>query len=218
MVLHRNWVHFSWETRTLKSLSTNSLGIRVCAFKLFDIVLFLCLLYQLAIFFILIIFLRHFLCCYIAANILFLEAPVGVGFSYTNKSSDLKELGDRVTADDSHAFLLQWFKRFPSFESHDFYITGESYAGIYYKHISLPFLEKCAFPKTLRVTSRNALFCEKYRWIRWVIACICFLIWIFSCARISGHYVPQLSELIFERNKVASKETYINFKGFMVIF
>ncbi|KAI3849321.1 hypothetical protein MKW92_002907 [Papaver armeniacum] len=94
-----------------------------------------------------------------AANILFLEAPVGVGFSYTNKSSDLKELGDRVTADDSHAFLLQWFKRFPNFKSHDFYITGESYAG---------------------------------------------------------HYVPQLSELIFERNKVASKETYINFKGFMI--
>ncbi|KAI3922899.1 hypothetical protein MKW98_007030 [Papaver atlanticum] len=94
-----------------------------------------------------------------AANILFLEAPVGVGFSYTNKSTDLKELGDRVTADDSHAFLLQWFKRFPNFKSHDFYITGESYAG---------------------------------------------------------HYVPQLSELIFERNKAASKETYMNFKGFMI--
>lgn len=61
---------------------------------------------------------------------LFLEAPVGVGFSYTNKSKDLYMLGDRVTAEDSHAFLMGWFKRFPSFKSHDFYLAGESYAGI----------------------------------------------------------------------------------------
>jgi serine carboxypeptidase-like clade 2 len=33
---------------------------------------------------------------------------------------------------------------------------------------------------------------------------------------VSGHYIPQLSELIFEKNKKASKENYINFKGFMV--
>lgn len=34
----------------------------------------------------------------------------------------------------------------------------------------------------------------------------------------TGHYVPQLSELIFDRNQNLSKENYINFKGFMVSF
>ncbi|KAJ0967054.1 hypothetical protein J5N97_023971 [Dioscorea zingiberensis] len=93
------------------------------------------------------------------ANLLFLESPVGVGFSYTNTSSDLLHLGDSITANDSHAFLVNWFKRFPQFKSHDFYIAGESYAG---------------------------------------------------------HYVPQLSEKIFDANKEDSPENYINFKGFMI--
>lgn len=62
-------------------------------------------------------------------NLLFLEAPVGVGFSYTNRSSDLRRLGDRVTAQDSYSFLLNWLNKFPEFKSRDFYIAGESYAG-----------------------------------------------------------------------------------------
>jgi len=62
-------------------------------------------------------------------NLLFLEAPVGVGFSYANRTADLRRLGDRVTAQDSYGFLLSWLDRFPEFKSRDFYIAGESYAG-----------------------------------------------------------------------------------------
>ncbi|XP_026408231.1 serine carboxypeptidase-like 34 [Papaver somniferum] len=65
------------------------------------------------------------------ANLLFLESPVGVGFSYTNTSADIKTLGDSVTAKDSYTFLLKWFERFPHFKSHDFFLAGESYAGHY---------------------------------------------------------------------------------------
>ncbi|XLU27866.1 hypothetical protein S245_063932, partial [Arachis hypogaea] len=39
------------------------------------------------------------------ANILFLESPVGVGFSYSNTSSDYDQLGDQKTANDAYTFL-----------------------------------------------------------------------------------------------------------------
>ncbi|EXC33986.1 Serine carboxypeptidase-like 34 [Morus notabilis] len=64
-----------------------------------------------------------------AANLLFLEAPVGVGFSYTNTTLD--NLGDNITAWDSHTFLLNWLKRFPQYKYSEFYISGESYGGHY---------------------------------------------------------------------------------------
>ncbi|CAL4907214.1 unnamed protein product [Urochloa decumbens] len=93
-----------------------------------------------------------------AANILFLDSPAGVGFSYTNTSSDLYTSGDRRTAHDSYTFLVRWFERFPQYKYRDFYIAGESYAG---------------------------------------------------------HYVPELSQLVYRKNK-GVKKPRINFKGFMV--
>ncbi|CAO2823807.1 unnamed protein product [Amaranthus hypochondriacus] len=65
------------------------------------------------------------------ANMLFLESPVGVGFSYTLNSSDFVNLGDDFTANDSYEFLHKWFLKFPSYRNRTFYIAGESYAGKY---------------------------------------------------------------------------------------
>ncbi|TKW14267.1 hypothetical protein SEVIR_5G157200v4 [Setaria viridis] len=65
------------------------------------------------------------------ANLLFLESPVGVGFSYTNTTSDLDNIDDRFVAKDTYTFLVNWFNKFPQYKSHDFYISGESYAGHY---------------------------------------------------------------------------------------
>lgn len=106
-----------------------------------------------------------FLCCVCisfhesAANLLFLESPVGVGFSYTNTSEDIRQLGDAITAEDSYNFLINWFQRFPQYKSHDFYIAGESYAGslaaptLYlptnYKTFSSPHMIDYAFGTTL---------------------------------------------------------------------
>ncbi|OVA10301.1 Peptidase S10 [Macleaya cordata] len=65
------------------------------------------------------------------ANVLFLDSPVGVGFSYSNNSKDLLDNGDERTAKDSLAFLSNWLERFPEYKGRDFYISGESYAGHY---------------------------------------------------------------------------------------
>ncbi|KAL8097057.1 hypothetical protein AgCh_030232 [Apium graveolens] len=64
------------------------------------------------------------------ANVLFLESPAGVGFSYSNRTSDYAT-GDKKTAEDSYTFLINWLERFPEYKTRDFFITGESYAGHY---------------------------------------------------------------------------------------
>ncbi|XP_010273635.1 PREDICTED: serine carboxypeptidase 24-like [Nelumbo nucifera] len=90
------------------------------------------------------------------ANILFLESPVGVGFSYTNTSSDLKHSGDRRTAREAFVFMVRWMERFPQYKYRDFYIAGESYAGHYVpqlakkiydynKNLSKPFINLKGF-------------------------------------------------------------------------
>ncbi|GFQ00390.1 serine carboxypeptidase 1 [Phtheirospermum japonicum] len=64
------------------------------------------------------------------ANIIYLDSPVGVGFSYSANTSYYVNR-DLQTAAETHLFLLKWFERFPEFNANPFYIAGESYAGIY---------------------------------------------------------------------------------------
>ncbi|PON67251.1 Serine carboxypeptidase-like [Parasponia andersonii] len=65
------------------------------------------------------------------ANTLYLETPVGVGFSYSTNSSSYVAVGDEATARDNLVFLQRWFKKFPHYKNRDLFLTGESYAGHY---------------------------------------------------------------------------------------
>ncbi|GLJ12192.1 hypothetical protein SUGI_0186370 [Cryptomeria japonica] len=65
------------------------------------------------------------------ANVVFLDSPIGVGFSYSNTTSDYDIGGDQMTAQYNYIFLLNWFERYPQYKHRDFYIAGESYAGNY---------------------------------------------------------------------------------------
>ncbi|KAL2321881.1 hypothetical protein Fmac_026260 [Flemingia macrophylla] len=74
------------------------------------------------------------------ANVLFLESPAGVGFSYSNTTSDYEKAGDKSTAKDAYVFLINWLERFPQYKNRDFYITGESYAGHYVPQLAYTIL------------------------------------------------------------------------------
>lgn len=67
------------------------------------------------------------------ASVIFLEQPVGVGYSYADKSS---VSSTKQAAEDVSAFLELFFTKFQSFSTHDFHIAGESYAGHYIPNIA----------------------------------------------------------------------------------
>ncbi|EOD14680.1 hypothetical protein EMIHUDRAFT_461557 [Emiliania huxleyi CCMP1516] len=68
-------------------------------------------------------------------NLVALESPAGVGFSYcaAMKAGGSCSNTDVSTARAAHAGLQDFFsaKKFPELAANDFYITGESYAGVY---------------------------------------------------------------------------------------
>ncbi|KAJ9169841.1 hypothetical protein P3X46_017990 [Hevea brasiliensis] len=64
------------------------------------------------------------------SNIIYLDSPAGVGLSYSKNETDYIT-GDVKTALDSHIFLLRWFELYPEYLSNPFFISGESYAGVY---------------------------------------------------------------------------------------
>lgn len=82
------------------------------------------------------------------ANLLFLESPVGVGFSYSNTTSDYDTNGDIKTAEDNYVFLLNWLERFPEYKGRDFYISGESYAGHYVPQLAHAILQHNTKPNS----------------------------------------------------------------------
>ena len=67
-----------------------------------------------------------------AANMVYLESPGDVGFSYIDSKLDYElYINDDIAAQDNLQALLSFFKKFPSMKGRDFYISGESYGGIY---------------------------------------------------------------------------------------
>ncbi|GJP84433.1 hypothetical protein CLOP_g14491 [Closterium sp. NIES-67] len=58
-------------------------------------------------------------------NVVFLESPVGVGYSYSNDTSDYTT-DDAQTAKDNHAFLVGFLARHPRYAGREFYIAGRA--------------------------------------------------------------------------------------------
>lgn len=69
------------------------------------------------------------------ANVLYLESPAGVGFSYNSKRDYIWD--DDTVAMNNYVALKDFFRRFPQFVKNEFFITGESYGGIYVPTLTL---------------------------------------------------------------------------------
>ncbi|KAL6270451.1 hypothetical protein ACE6H2_027362 [Prunus campanulata] len=61
-------------------------------------------------------------------NIIFLDQPVGTGFSYA-KSSQGYMTGDALSAAQTYEFLRKWITGHPQFLKNPLYIGGDSYSG-----------------------------------------------------------------------------------------
>ncbi|KAK4541290.1 hypothetical protein LTR36_008206 [Oleoguttula mirabilis] len=76
------------------------------------------------------------------ANVLFVDNPVGTGFSYVDGDSYVHELDDM--AKQMVTFLEEWFAIFPEYAHDDLYIAGESYAGQHIPYIASAILDRNA--------------------------------------------------------------------------
>ncbi|BGP36210.1 Cell death protease [Rhodotorula kratochvilovae] len=68
------------------------------------------------------------------ANVIFIDQPVGTGYSYMATDSYVHELPE--AANHMIEFLVNFYKIFPEFRNHDTYLAGESYAGQYIPYIA----------------------------------------------------------------------------------
>lgn len=74
------------------------------------------------------------------ANVMFVDNPVGTGFSYVDTDSYVHELPDM--ANQFVQFLEKWFALFPEYEHDDLYLAGESYAGQHIPYIAKAILDR----------------------------------------------------------------------------
>ncbi|XP_045683965.1 probable serine carboxypeptidase CPVL isoform X1 [Phyllostomus hastatus] len=95
-------------------------------------------------------------------SMLYIDNPVGAGFSFTDDPQGYASNEDDV-ARDLFSALMQFFQLFPEFQENDFYITGQSYAGkyvpaiAYYIHTLNPTL---SLPINLKGIAIGSGFCH----------------------------------------------------------
>ena len=85
------------------------------------------------------------------ANTVYVEAPCGVGFSYSDVGGADYACTDDTAAADNLAAVEAFFAKFPAFSNHSLFLTGESYAGIY-----VPTLAEAIVQATLAGTYAGA--------------------------------------------------------------
>lgn len=65
------------------------------------------------------------------ANVLWVDQPVGTGYSYSDDTQDTGVVSELEMANNLHEFLCKFISQHPRYSASDLYLFGESYAGHY---------------------------------------------------------------------------------------
>jgi len=64
-------------------------------------------------------------------HIVYIESPIGAGFSYSDDQDYLNSINDETTAELNFKTIENFLLKYPKFKGMNLYVTGESYAGVY---------------------------------------------------------------------------------------
>ena len=64
------------------------------------------------------------------ANVLFVDQPLGTGFSFTDGFKHMRKKESDIAL-DFERFLRGFYEKYPEYQKNDLYLAGESFAGQY---------------------------------------------------------------------------------------
>jgi len=98
------------------------------------------------------------------ANVLYIESPACVGFSYADSLADCTT-NDNITASENLIFVKQFLKQNPQYAGRDLWFAGESYGGVYIPTLTYLALQDSVLAPVLKgIMAGNPVFnCETVR-------------------------------------------------------
>jgi hypothetical protein len=142
----------------------------------------------------------RFMCCHVcadygsflaAANVIFVDSPVGVGFSYSTVGSDYSNFTASQIALDAYQFLVNWSKSYPGYNNNELYIIGESYGGHYLPNLVQQVVNQNKDPGAYQLKNLKGFQVSNFTTQRQVLDNFMFLLWGGRLAVLSSG-VPKL--------------------------
>ncbi|GAV78823.1 Peptidase_S10 domain-containing protein [Cephalotus follicularis] len=134
-----------------------------------------------------------------SASIIFLDAPVGTGYSYS-RTQEGWPTSDTLSAEQSYEFLNKWLLEHPQYLALQLFIGGDSYSGILVPLVTLKVYEGNGPDSTLPMNLRGYLLGSPRT----------DSVIDENSKVIFAHRMTLISDELYETLKVSCNETYVN--------